>query len=126
MILKILFVVFIIVGLLFIYMIFFAKKDQKKKEHMGSKIINCNVSWCGHCQKFKPTWKDFEKEMASNGSNVEVVDLQCDLNEENEQKCKDLGVEGFPTVLLIDSNGTKKEYRGPRTIESLIDFANGK
>lgn len=93
---------------------------------MSSKIINCNVSWCGHCQKFKPTWNEFETKMKTSHPNIEVINLQCDLNEENEKKCKELDVEGFPTVLFIDSNGTKKEYRGPRTIESLVDFANGK
>jgi thiol-disulfide isomerase/thioredoxin len=125
MISKILLVVAIVVGLLFIYIVFFAKKEQKK-EHMNGKIINCNVSWCGHCKKFKPTWNEFKKRMASNGSNIEVVDLQCDLNEENEQKCKELEVAGYPTVLFMNSNGERKEYSGDRTIESLVNFVNGK
>ena len=125
MISKILLVVAIVVGLLFIYIVFFAKKEQKK-EHMNGKIINCNVSWCGHCQNFKPTWKEFTQVMKTNGSNVEVVDLQCDLNEENEKKCKELEVAGYPTILYINSNGEREEYSGNRTIESLVNFANRK
>jgi thiol:disulfide interchange protein len=126
MISKILLVVSIVVGLLFIYIVFFAKKEQNKKEHMNGQIINCNASWCGHCKNFKPTWKEFTQVMQSSNSPIEVVDLQCDLNEENEQKCKDLGVQGYPTVILIDSNGKKEEYSGPRTVESLVNFANKK
>ena len=33
-------------------------------------------------------------------------------------------VKGFPTVLLIDEQGNKKEFQGDRTIKGLEGFIN--
>ena len=36
---------------------------------------------------------------------------------------KRYGVEGFPTILLLDSNGKKLDtYSGPRTTKGLLDY----
>jgi len=36
---------------------------------------------------------------------------------------KKYGVEGFPTILLLDSNGKKLDtYSGPRNAQGLLDY----
>ena len=45
--------------------------------------------------------------------------------DEDRSLVKRYGVEGFPTILLVDSNGDKiKTYNGPRTSQGLLDFCH--
>jgi len=42
-----------------------------------------------------------------------------------QNQLKRYGVEGFPTILLVDANGDKiKTYNGPRTSQGLLDFCH--
>lgn len=74
--------------------------------------------WCGYCKKFKPTWKQFEKQ--DNG--VMVVEIDCDKYPDLAKKHK---VTGFPTIKYHPkgiNDTTSVEYSGDRSLQSLADF----
>jgi hypothetical protein len=119
--LKKVLVVCIIIGLLFIFFVFFGKKGKNIKEHFAGRIVNYNTEWCGYSKQFQPTWDKFTEAMKAKHPEVAVIDMKCD-KEENEAKCKVPEVQGFPTVILYDENNKSKVYNGPRTLEKLMEF----
>ncbi len=84
------------------------------------KLYNFNTSWCGHSVRFQEEWNKFANEVKSknNMSNVKVYDIKCD-NVNNEKMCSDYEVPGFPSV-VIEKNGVKELYDGPRTADALL------
>ena len=44
--------------------------------------------------------------------------------EAGEDMLKKYEVQGFPTILLIDGQGNKKEFQGDRTVSGLESFAS--
>ena len=134
-------ILIIIVLVFFIYKIFntsspknISKSDTNNSvsetEHFASengsgdntvKVYNFNTSWCGWSVKFQPEWTKFEEQVKSNPqlSNIKAFDIKCD-KPENEAKCKEYEVEGFPTV-IIEAGGRKGIYKGPREAKDLID-----
>lgn len=92
-----------------------APKDSKIK------VYNFNTSWCGWSVRFQPEWQKFESEINSKGdlSHVEAHDVKCD-NPENDFLCKEYEVAGFPTV-IIETNGKRGVYKGPRDSKNLIE-----
>jgi thiol-disulfide isomerase/thioredoxin len=117
---QIVLVTIIIIGLLFIYYVFFSSTTTKEKMTNKLKVVNYNTSWCGYSIRFQPIWNDFVAKMKATNSNVELVDMKCDL-EENESKCRVPEVEGYPTVVLYE-NDKSHVFDGNRTVDGLIDF----
>ena len=80
-------------------------------------LVYFYMDGCGHCKKFSPIWDQFAN--SYNGSlnirKVERADAGDELNK--------YSVQGFPTVLLLDGNGGKKEFQGNRTVAELNSFA---
>jgi hypothetical protein len=60
--------------------------------------------------------------MKSLKPDLEVVDMKCDV-EENESKCRVPEVEGYPTVVLYDGD-KPYVFNGDRTVDSLTNFVN--
>ena len=76
---------------------------------------------CGHCKTFTPEWDSF----------VDSYDgpLECSKLEQEEANSagdlKKYEIRGFPSVLLLDSNGEKiGEFNGERTVDGLNDYVN--
>jgi len=115
-------VIIVIIGLLFMYFMFFAKKE--KFEHLDTKtptIINYNTDWCGYSRRLQPVWTEFTNKMKEVNPNIKVVDMKCDVDE-NKETCEKADIEGFPTIIYYKEDGTKKVFTGERTVESLLDF----
>lgn len=74
---------------------------------------------CGHCKRFSPEWETF----ASNYNGP--LKLRKVEAKEMSSREKELGIQGFPTVMVIDSNGRKEaDYDGERTAAALNAFAS--
>ncbi len=84
------------------------------------KLVLFFAPWCGHCKNFMNSgWKNFVNFHEKNlKSVVDVVTLSC---EENKELCKEIGVRGYPTVILF-ANGKKIIYDGDRTLEDILYF----
>jgi len=81
-------------------------------------LIYFYMNGCGHCKTFSPVWDEF----ASNYNG----DLKLNKYETNEagSMIEKYKIQGFPTVLLIDEKGNKKEFEGDRTIQGLEFFVS--
>lgn len=76
---------------------------------------------CGHCKKFDPTWTAFTKQYKSalKEAGVTVRKLH-----NGDEAAKGLGLDGFPSVLLISTSGDfpKQIFSGERTVPGLVAF----
>ena len=84
-----------------------------------TRIINFNTSWCGYSVRFQPIWDQFSSQVAD--SNVKVLDVKCDLDE-NTELCKKYDVPGYPSILKVTASGKVVNYDGPRTVDGLLNF----
>ena len=121
-----------IILLVILYIVFFHRKStpakpEKFKNSNGipATIYNFNTSWCGWSTKFQPEWEEFTNLVNADPAlkNITVMDVKCD-NPDNDGKCKEFEVEGFPTVIIEVGNkvGT---YKGARTAKDLIETVQG-
>ena len=83
------------------------------------KFINFNATWCYWSKKLVPTWTKLE-EIAKNTNNLEVIDIKCDL-EENQEICKLNGIEGYPTIKLFVDDKIL-DYNGDRSLDDMLNF----
>ena len=91
------------------------EKFDKKKV----KFVNYNTTWCYWSKKLQPTWEKLEHN-TENDETIEIVDVKCDLKE-NEELCKKEQIEGFPTMkLYVDDEVI--DYRGDRSLEDIQNF----
>tara|TARA_A100001015_G_scaffold317259_1_gene433770 strand:- start:1360 stop:1776 length:417 start_codon:yes stop_codon:yes gene_type:complete len=79
-------------------------------------LVYYYMNGCGHCKKFSPVWDQFSSSYSGN-LNVRKVERNDAGDELNQYQ-----IQGFPTILLLDGNGGKKEFQGDRTIQGLNDF----
>ena len=85
----------------------------KKEGFKGRKaLLLLHMEGCPHCVKLMPEWDKFTE---MNDTSIATKSVEKD---EDKSLVKRYGVEGFPTILLVDSNGDKiKTYNGPRTAQ---------
>lgn len=73
-------------------------KDSFKKEileHKGLAVVEFFATWCGHCQRFAPTWEALVKEYHGK---VKMAQVDVDKNEDliNEYR-----ISGTPTLIYF-------------------------
>ena len=85
----------------------------------GSTLTYFHMEGCPHCVKFTPEWDKFAQEY--DGS-LQIKKVEA---KEMSTQEKSLGIQGFPTIMVVDGNGKKEaDYDGPRTAEGLKAFAS--
>tara|TARA_Y100000813_G_scaffold193779_1_gene173434 strand:- start:696 stop:1112 length:417 start_codon:yes stop_codon:yes gene_type:complete len=75
-----------------------------------------HMNGCGHCKKFSPTWDQFASKY--NG-NVQLKKLE---RAEAGGLLEKYEIQGFPSIILVDDKGQKKEFNGDRTVSALESF----
>ena len=82
------------------------------------KFVFAHMNGCPHCDDAMPEWDKFASQ---NKTAVKPVKIE---SSEDPDFMKRHEVVGFPTFLLISSDGKKiKEYEGPRTADGFLGFA---
>merc|ERR1711892_48614 len=71
-------------------------------------VVQFYNHWCGHCQRFAPTWKDLAKDNSAWSPLVKFAAINC-----AEQSCDRYQIQGTPTVRLFH----------PRTSPNRLDSA---
>ncbi len=85
-----------------------------------TKLVLFYADWCGHCQQFKPIWKETAEQINKGGKKIMISVDVGGKDPESSKLSEKYGVDGFPTVMIF-SNGSKSgPYDGPRTKEGLI------
>jgi thiol-disulfide isomerase/thioredoxin len=89
-------------------------------EHFGTpkSMIYFHMNGCGHCKNFSPIWDDF-----SSNYKGSLKLKKLEREEAGDDMLKKYEVQGFPTILLLDEQGNKKEFQGDRSISGLESFA---
>jgi thiol-disulfide isomerase/thioredoxin len=75
-----------------------------------------HMNECGHCKKFMPEWDKFAA-----GNKGPIGHKKIEAGDDHPW-LKKFGIQGFPTVLLIDGDEKVATYEGPRTAQGLSDF----
>jgi hypothetical protein len=75
-------------------------------------LIVVGVTWCGHCQEFKP-------ELASwNLPNTRVYWVDGD----DDPRTQAWNIDGYPTILYHPTTGGLYKYNGSRDIQGVRKF----
>ncbi len=83
----------------------------------ASELLLLHMKGCPHCVKLIPEWQSF---ISQNKTGIKPRSVE---RGEDPALVKKYGVTGFPTILLLDSQGNKLEtYKGPRTAAGLLSF----
>lgn len=81
------------------------------------------ADWCGHCKKFKPEFetamKQLNGQLNKKGKKLRLVKVDCDAEKELAKK---YDISGYPTVKILEDNGTIAEYGGERSFEGLRKY----
>lgn len=75
-----------------------------------------HMNGCGHCKKFSPTWDQFAAKYRGS------VQLKKMERAEAGNLLEKYEVQGFPTIILVDDKGQKKEFNDDRTVSALESF----
>jgi thiol-disulfide isomerase/thioredoxin len=112
------FLIFVIAINLFGYVLPLIRNGATTEGFKGRKsLLLLHMEGCGHCEKLMPEWDKFNQK-----NNTSIVTKSVE-NDDDRALVKKYGVEGFPTILLLDSNGKKLDtYSGPRNAQGLLDY----
>ncbi len=112
------FLIFIIVVNIISYIVSNINKVETKEGFEGRKsLLLLHMERCPHCVTLMPEWDKF-CEKNNTGITTKAVE-----KDEDRSLVKKYGVEGFPTILLLDANGKKLDtYKGPRTAQGLLSY----
>ncbi len=89
-------------------------KVEGFEENNKKRIVFLLASWCGHCKTLK---KSGVIDELKNDNEVEV-----EVNEDNDKANKKYNVNGFPSILKVNSNGDQVTFKGSRTAEKIKEF----
>lgn len=71
-------------------------------------IVQFYSTWCGHCQRFAPVWKQFSTELAGWHDVINVAVINC-ADSKNTETCRAYGVMGFPTIKFFKAFSPESE-----------------
>lgn len=81
------------------------KSIEKALETKKPMIVFFYTDWCGFCQRFAPTFDKITKSSQIK-KNFAVAYVNCE-NPQNAKTVEEYGIEGFPTVFVVDENGKR-------------------
>lgn len=94
-------------------------KDFKNgKATCGKGAVVFYAPWCGHCKTMSADWKKFAHQ-APQGFKVAALDCEA-----YPAVAQEFGVNAYPTIFMIDSQGNLVRYKGERDLRSLVTWAN--
>jgi thiol-disulfide isomerase/thioredoxin len=76
------------------------------------RIFLHHTNWCPHCRTMMPVWKAVSK----SASNVIFIEVDEDI-------AKTPGVEGYPTIIMLDEHGKRHKYHGGPDYTTLRNWA---
>jgi thiol-disulfide isomerase/thioredoxin len=83
-------------------------------------LLFFHADWCGHCQRFMPTFDKFSGGV--NKSKINILKFNADIE---KSYVKSFNIEGFPTILLHEPKSKRFiNYTGDRSIGDLVKFVN--
>lgn len=119
----------VIILLIIVVMYIYSKTKSRSSESFGKttqesqkpKLVLYYASWCSHSRQFiNDAWASFLEYANNNLKNVIDIEMvKCE--NEKQQYCKQLGIPGFPTIILY-ANGKTIPFDLDRSKDNLIRF----
>ncbi|XP_019870515.2 sulfhydryl oxidase 1-like isoform X1 [Aethina tumida] len=94
-----------------------------KSSVYGSKnawLIEFYNSYCGFCQRFAPSWKEFATTVKDWKNRVAVGAIDC-ANEENNPLCREFEIMGYPTLRYFH----EQYIEGPKNLGIQVSAKGG-
>ncbi len=99
-------------------------KELESMIHEGPcTFVLIYADWCGHCHRYLPTWKEFEK---TPGRTANIASVHHDMMEK-APTIANAKIQGYPSVIKVQPTGEIEEYKVPETGEvtnALPDMRN--
>lgn len=97
--------------------------------NFNDKIYNSNRiwfvefynTWCGHCQRFAPSWKALATDIKEWQDKVTVGVLDC-ANDQNYPLCRDFEIMAYPTLKYFHENYVKSPENLGEKVEAGFDL----
>lgn len=83
----------------------------------GIWMVDVYAPWCSHCRQLTPVWEKLAQELGPGGIKVAKID-----GTREKLLVKRFHVQAFPSIFLL-RDGQTWEYKGPRTLKALSEFA---
>lgn len=99
------------------------KKIQEVTDTTKPTVAMFYVDWCGFCKRFMPMFGEAAKEY---NSKINFAVVHCE-KPENQEMVQEYGIQGYPTIYLIDKKLNYKEalpssvLRDAKALEEEID-----
>lgn len=78
---------------------------------------------CGPCKETKPSWKAMTDELNDGNDNTIIAMIEQDLLPQvKDRNGQPFPIEGFPTIMFIDSNGRQNMYEGQRNKDAFVNW----
>ena len=90
-------------------------KIPKFESLIGPVLVLVYADWCGHCQHYKPLWKQLEKDP---NRSINMASVRDDMVSQTSLSQRASPVSSYPTVLLIGKNGKAVNFKNQAGAES--------
>jgi thiol-disulfide isomerase/thioredoxin len=89
----------------------------------GKKFVWFYADWCGHCKTMHDAWDTAAKKVNAAGKNIMMkINVGDAKNKNHQQLSKKYGIDGFPTIMMLDNGKKTGEYAGPRTADDFEKY----
>ena len=114
-------ILIIIIVRYLLHLIIYSNYLSSYLENFGNpkELVYFHMNGCGHCKKFMPVWDEFSGKYKG-----DLKLKKLEREEAGDDMLSKYQVQGFPTILLLDGQGNKKEFQGDRTVSGLESFIN--
>eukprot|EP00239_Pterosperma_sp_CCMP1384_P005074 CAMPEP_0197848482 /NCGR_PEP_ID=MMETSP1438-20131217/8880_1 /TAXON_ID=1461541 /ORGANISM="Pterosperma sp., Strain CCMP1384" /LENGTH=130 /DNA_ID=CAMNT_0043460753 /DNA_START=114 /DNA_END=506 /DNA_ORIENTATION=- len=82
-------------------------------------FVKFYAPWCGHCKRLSPIWEQLG-ETLDGKLNIIVAKVDCTTD---KGLCQKYSVKGYPSLMLVNPDGSTTQYRGSRDLASLKSWA---
>ena len=73
-------------------------------------LIFVYADWCGHCQRYKPTWEKLTKDP---NRSINMAAVRDDMLPQTSLSQRAEPISSYPTILLIGKNGKAVNFESP-------------
>jgi protein disulfide-isomerase A1 len=83
-------------------------------------MVNFYAPWCGHCKKIEKDLELATKELIKIESKAVIAQIDASLPE-NKELSDNLGVEGYPTLVVFSDGERLSDYSGSLKYRSVVN-----